>query len=78
MIDENFIKTLPLYLQNDINNLVKELKKEKSTILDCLFEELYGSINSAYYDNEINKEEADYLRDKYYFCNEGDDINEEN
>lgn len=68
MIDENFIKTLPLYLQNDINNLVKELKKENSTILDCLFEELYGSINSAYYDNEITKEEADYLRDKYYFC----------
>lgn len=78
MMDEKFIKTLPLYLQNDINNLVSELKKEKSTILDCLFEELYGSINSAYYDNEITKEEADYLRNKYYFNILEDDINEEN
>ena len=67
MGDKNFIKTLPLYLQNDINNLAKELKKEKTTIIDCLVDEVYGSINSAYYDNEITKEEANYLRNKYYF-----------
>ncbi len=67
MGDKNFIKTLPLYLQNNINNLAKELKKEKSTIIDCLVDEVYGSINSAYYDNEITKEEANYLRNKYYF-----------
>lgn len=77
MEDKFFIKTLPLYLQNDINNLVNELKKEKSTIIDCLMDEVYGSINSAYYDNEITKEEADYLRSKYYFGNSEDDLNEE-
>ena len=66
-MDENFIKTLPVYLQNDINNLVRELEKKSSSIIDCLLEEVYGSINSAYYDREITKEEADYLRDKYYF-----------
>ena len=26
-MDENFIKTLPIYLQKDINNLIEELKK---------------------------------------------------
>ena len=67
MNTEHFFKTLPPYLQNDINNLLKELKKENRTIIDCLLCEVYGSINSALYSNEITKEEADYLRDKYYF-----------
>lgn len=72
-MDENFIKTLPIYLQKDINSLIKELKKPSSNIIDCLIDEVYGSINSAYYDREITKEEADYLRDKYYFNIYGDD-----
>ena len=67
MEEEIFLKTLPPYLQKDINNLIKELKKNESTILDCLLDEVYGSINSALYDNEITKEEAEYLRNKYYF-----------
>lgn len=74
MKTEHFLKTLPPYLQNDINNLLMEIRKGNSTIIDCLLCEVYGSINSALYSNEITKDEADYLRNKYYFnVFEGDD-----
>ena len=75
MNDEKFLKTLPVYLQKDINNLIEELKKPSSTIIDCLVDEVYGSINSAYYDNEITKKTADYLRQKYFWdvLNGGED-----
>jgi len=60
---------LPKYLKNDIEAL-KEGIKNKSKYLDCLLDEVYGSINSAYYSNEITKEQADYLRYKYLFRKE--------
>lgn len=75
MKDPNFLKTLPPYLQKDINNLLKEINNKDSKIIDCLLCEVYGSINSALYSNEITKEEADYLRDKYYFNVFGGDVN---
>ena len=55
---------LPRYLRNDIEAL-KKGEQEKSTLLDCLWGEVYGSINAAFYDNEISEEQADYLRAKY-------------
>ncbi len=57
-------RTLPIYLQKDIKAWVKGLE-ENSTLLDCLWGELYGSINSAYWDREISEEVADYIRYKY-------------
>ena len=56
---------LPNYLQHDLD-AYKEGLKTKSSILDCLWGELYGSINLA----EINEgvitpEHAEYLRKKY-------------
>lgn len=57
-------RALPKYLRNDIDAWVEGVKTG-STVLDCLWGELYGSINSAYYDNEITEEQADYLRQKY-------------
>lgn len=56
--------TLPKYLKSDIEALEDGIAK-KSTVLDCLWGEVYGSINSAFYDNEISEEEAAYLRKKY-------------
>lgn len=58
---------LPEYLQNDLDAYKNGLKTN-SSLLDCLWGELYGSINSA----EINEgiitsEHADYLRKKYLF-----------
>lgn len=56
---------LPDYLQQDLDAF-KEGLKTNSTLLDCLWSELYGSINIA----EINEgvitpEHADYLRQKF-------------
>lgn len=64
MINEIFELTLPKYLKSDIEALVEGTAK-KSTVLDCLWGEVYVSINAAFYDNEILEEEAAYLRKKY-------------
>lgn len=64
MFVEHWENNLPPYLQHDINALI-EGKKKQVLYLDCLFDEVYGSINSAYYDGCLTKEQADYLRQKY-------------
>ena len=56
---------LPDYLQHDLDAYKKGLK-EGSTLIDCLWGELYGSINMAEIsDGLITPEHADYLRQKY-------------
>lgn len=56
---------LPSYLQHDLDAF-KEGLKSGSTLLDCLWGELYGSINIAEInDGAITPEHADYLRKKY-------------
>ncbi len=56
---------LPDYLQHDLD-AYKEGLKTKSNILDCLWGELYGSINIAEInEGAITPEHADYLRQKY-------------
>ncbi|MCM1127820.1 MAG: helix-turn-helix domain-containing protein [Lachnospiraceae bacterium] len=56
---------LPDYLQHDLD-AYKEGLKTKSDLLDCLWGELYGSINVAEIsDGAITSEHADYLRQKY-------------
>ncbi|NBK94386.1 helix-turn-helix domain-containing protein [bacterium 1XD21-13] len=58
---------LPEYLQHDLDAYKKGLK-EKSDLLDCLWSELYGSINAAEIDDgAITKEHADFLRKKCLF-----------
>ena len=58
---------LPEYLQHDLDAF-KEGLKNHSTLLDCLWGELYGSINIAQIsDGLITPEHADYLRKKYLF-----------
>lgn len=64
-IERSWEHGLPEYLQNDLDAYKKGLR-EKSSLLDCLWGELYGSINIA----EINEgcithEHAQYLREKY-------------
>ncbi len=61
---------LPEYLQHDLDEYKKGLR-EHSTLLDCLWGELYGSINVAVInDGIITPEHADYLRKKYLFGGE--------
>lgn len=56
---------LPSYLQHDLD-AYKEGLKAKSSVLDCLWGELYGSINLAEIsEGVITPEHADYLRKKY-------------
>lgn len=56
---------LPDYLQHDLD-AYKEGLKTGSDILDCLWGELYGSINMAEIsEGVITSEHADYLRQKY-------------
>lgn len=56
---------LPAYLQHDLD-AYKDGLKNKSPLLDCLWGELYSSINIAEInDGVITKEHANYLREKY-------------
>lgn len=58
---------LPEYLQHDLDAYKKGLKTH-SSLLDCLWGELYGSINMAEVsDGIITPEHADYLRKKYLY-----------
>lgn len=58
---------LPEYLQHDLD-AYKEGLKTNSSLLDCLWGELYGSINMAEIsDGVITPEHADYLRKKYLY-----------
>ena len=58
---------LPEYLQHDLD-AYKEGLKTKSDLLDCLWGELYGSINIAEInDGAITREHAGFLRNKYLF-----------
>lgn len=56
---------LPAYLQHDLD-AYKEGLKSGSPLMDCLWGELYGSINAAEItDGAITHEHAQYLRQRY-------------
>ncbi len=58
---------LPEYLQHDLD-AYKDGLKNNSSLMDCLWGELYGSINLALIsDGVITSEHADYLRKKYLY-----------
>lgn len=58
---------LPEYLQQDLDAYKNGLKSG-SPLPDCLWGELYGSINIAEInDGTISPDHADYLRKKYLF-----------
>ncbi len=68
-MEEFYEQGLPEYLQHDLD-AYKEGLKTNSTLLDCLWGELYGSINIAEInDGFITPEHANYLRKKYLFGN---------
>lgn len=65
MREESYEYGLPEYLQYDLDAYKAALEQE-SSVLDCLWGELYGSINLAEInDGVITHEHADYLRNKY-------------
>ena len=65
--EKSFEYGLPEYLQHDLD-AYKDGLKNHSGLLDCLWGELYGSINMAEIsEGVITSEHADYLRKKYLF-----------
>lgn len=65
MQERSWEYALPPYLQHDLDAYKAGLKNN-STLLDCLWGELYGSINIAEInDGAITPEQADFLRQKY-------------
>ena len=65
--EQSYEYGLPEYLQHDLDAYKKGLKVH-SSLLDCLWGELYGSINMAEVsEGEITPEHADYLRQKYLY-----------
>lgn len=66
-----FEVSLPESLQHDIDAYQKALDTD-GRFLDCLWGELYGSINGEFYNGTITEEQADYLRRKYLFADDYD------
>ena len=65
--EQAFEYGLPDYLQHDLDAYKAGLKSH-SGLMDCLWGELYGSINMAEIsDGVITPEHADYLRKKYLY-----------
>lgn len=65
--EQSYEYGLPDYLQHDLD-AYKDGLKEHSTLLDCLWGELYGSINMAEIsDGIITPDHADYLRKKFLY-----------
>ena len=63
------IEKYPYYLRHDIEAIIKaeeELQQGKECYhMDCLQNELYSSLGSAYREKVIGKEEAQYLYKRY-------------
>ncbi len=66
---------LPAAIQKDIDAYLEGIRSQ-ATYLDCLADELYGSINASQWGWEISKEQADYLRAKYLFDPEDEEETE--
>lgn len=65
--EQAFEYGLPDYLQHDLD-AYKDGLKSHSGLMDCLWGELYGSINMAKIsEGIITPEHADYLRKKYLY-----------
>ena len=65
--ERNYEYGLPEYLQHDLD-AYKDGLKNGSSVMDCLWCELYGSIHAAEIDDGIiPPAHADYLRDTYLF-----------
>jgi len=63
--ERSYEYNLPKYLQHDLDTY-KDGLKNGSNLLDCLWGELYGSINAAQISDQIiTQEHADYLRRKF-------------
>lgn len=74
--DKKYLETgLPESLQHSLDEFIQG-EKDHVSHMDCLWGELYGSINACQWGGRITKEHADYLRAKYLFGEEDSDEEE--
>jgi len=66
-LSETLEKTLRAYVQGE---------KEEVLHLDCLWNELYGSINADLWAGYITEEQADYLRKEYLYGDTQEDLDD--
>lgn len=60
-------------LPEDLKNAIAEYlqgEAAQSALLDCLWDEVYGSINANLWGGRITAAQADYLRTKYLYSEE--------
>ena len=74
--EEILEKCLPKYLEDDIKAL-KEGIKNKVLHVDCLINEVQGSVSSAFVDGIITEKQCDYIYKKYIRMEEYDKLIEE-
>lgn len=68
--DRAYLETnLSAHLEKAIHDYVQG-EKAKVSYMDCLWGELYGSINAELWSGVISEEQADYLRAKYLYAKE--------
>lgn len=74
--DKEYLETgLPQSLQHAIDEFVQG-EKEQVSYLDCLWGELYGSINACQWGDRITEEQAGFLRKKYLFGGEEEEADD--
>ena len=66
-LSETLEKTLRAYVQGE---------EEEVLHLDCLWNELYGSINADLWAGYITEEQADYLRKEYLYGDTQEDLDD--
>lgn len=68
--DRSYLETnLSAHLQKSIDDYVQG-EKDNVSYMDCLWGELYGSINADVWAGVISEEQANYLRTKYLYTEE--------
>ena len=68
--DRSYLETnLSAHLQKAISDYIQG-EKDRVTYMDCLWGELYGSINADLWAGVISEEQANYLRTKYLYGEE--------
>lgn len=68
--DKTYLET---NLSSQLTKAIKDYEqgeKDNVTYLDCLWGELYGSINADFWAGRIAEEQANYLRKKYLYGEE--------
>lgn len=68
-------KNLSPHLQKAIDDY-SQGEKNQVSFMDCLWGELYGSINADLWAGIISEEQARYLRAKYLYGEETEDLND--